>query len=64
VLAGAKFVDATGSEITGNMANNGAVNVTLSTSTTSYTVPTGYHNGSGTVAISLEAKSATPSTAY
>lgn len=62
VLTGAKFIDATGSEITGNMSNNGAVSVTLSTATTSYTVPTGYHNGSGTVSVTLETKSATPST--
>lgn len=49
-------------EITGSMTNNGAVSQTLTTSTTSYTVPAGYHNGSGTVSITTETKSATPAT--
>lgn len=49
-------------EITGTMPNNGAISQTLTTSTTSYTVPTGYHNGSGTVSITTETKSATPAT--
>lgn len=44
------------------IANNGAVSKTLSTSATSYTVPKGYHNGSGTVKITTETKTATPST--
>lgn len=46
--------------ITGSMPNNGAVSQTLTPSTTSYTIPAGYHNGSGTVSISTETKSATP----
>ena len=49
-------------EITGTMTNNGAVSQTLNTTTTSYTVPAGYHNGSGTVSITTETKSATPAT--
>ena len=49
-------------EITGTMPNNGAISQTLTTSTTSYTVPAGYHNGSGTVSITTETKSATPAT--
>jgi hypothetical protein len=46
------------------MANNGAVSKTLDATTNnqSYTVPAGYHNGSGTVNIVLETKSATPTT--
>ena len=50
-------------QITGSMTNNGAVSKTLdaTTSNQSYTVPAGYHNGSGTVSITLEEKSATPS---
>lgn len=50
--------------LTGSMPNNGAVSKTLdaTTSNQSYTVPAGYHNGSGTVSITLEEKSATPST--
>ena len=51
-----------GSKVTGSMADNGAVRKTLDSSTTSYTVPAGYHNGSGKVNISTETKTATPTT--
>ena len=63
VLYGKVFVNSTG-EVTGSMTNNGAVSKTLdaTTSNQSYTVPAGYHNGSGTVSITLEEKSATPTT--
>ena len=47
---------------TGSMPDNGAVSQTLDTTTTSYTVPSGYHNGQGTVSITTQSKSATPST--
>lgn len=62
VLAGKVIVDATGASITGTMANNGAVNKTLDATSNNqtYTVPAGYHSGSGTVKIVLEQKSATP----
>lgn len=51
-------------EITGTMPNNGAVSKVLDATSNNqtYTVPAGYHNGSGTVGISLEEKSVTPST--
>ena len=49
-----------GTRLTGTMANNGAVSKTLDTSTVSYTVPVGYHNGSGKVQIVTQTKSATP----
>ena len=62
VLSPKVIVDATGATITGTMPNNGAVSQTLTATTTSYTVPAGYHNGSGTVSIVTETKSATPST--
>ena len=42
---------ARGSEITGTMPNNGAVSGTISTKAGVYTVPIGYHDGSGTVQI-------------
>lgn len=63
VLAGKIIVDATGASVTGTMTNNGAVSKTLDATTNnqSYTVPKGYHSGSGTVQIVLEEKSATPS---
>lgn len=41
-----------GVKITGKMANNGAVSGTISTKDGAYTVPQGYHDGSGKVAIS------------
>lgn len=64
VLASKIIVNSSGEAVTGTMPNNGAVSKTLdaTTSNQSYTVPAGYHNGSGTVSITLETKSATPST--
>ena len=64
VLAGDVFVNSSGDEVTGTMNNRGAVSKTLDASTgnQSYTVPSGFHNGSGTVTIVLEEKSATPTT--
>lgn len=41
-----------GSVVTGTMTNNGAVSGTISTKTQQYTVPAGYHDGSGKVQIS------------
>ena len=40
-----------GSKIHGSMPNNGAVSGTISTVAGTYTVPSGYHDGSGTVQI-------------
>lgn len=40
-----------GSKVTGTMPNNGAVAGTISNLSTPYTVPQGYHDGSGTVGI-------------
>lgn len=39
-------------KLTGTMTNNGAVAGTLTTASQVYTVPNGYHDGSGTVQIS------------
>lgn len=41
-----------GSKLTGTMVNNGAVTGTISTKAGQYTVPIGYHDGSGKVGIS------------
>ena len=60
VLTGKVFTSSTGVVTTGTMTNNGAVTKTLSTTTTSYTIPKGYHSGSGKVSITTETKSATP----
>lgn len=40
-----------GNKVTGTMKNNGAVSGTISTKTGTYTVPQGYHDGSGKVQI-------------
>lgn len=64
VLATKVIVDATGASVTGTMANVGTVTRTLDATTgnQSYTIPAGKHSGSGTVSITLETKSATPTT--
>lgn len=43
---------ANGSKVTGTMPNNGAVTGTISTKAGQYTIPQGYHDGSGKVGIS------------
>lgn len=40
-----------GNKITGSMTNNGAVTGTISASTAQYTIPSGFHDGSGKVSI-------------
>ena len=50
ILAG-KTAHARGVQLTGTMPNNGAVAGTISTKAQVYTVPQGYHDGSGTVQI-------------
>lgn len=60
VLTGKIFVAADGTVTTGTMVNNGAVSKTLDGTTISYTIPKGYHSGSGTVKIVLETKTVTP----
>lgn len=46
-----KTAHARGSLITGEMTNNGSVTGTISTKAGQYTVPQGYHDGSGKVSI-------------
>lgn len=41
-----------GNKVTGTMPNNGAVTGTISTKAEQYTIPQGYHDGSGKVSIS------------
>ena len=60
-LTGKIFVLADGTVATGTMPNNGAVTKKLDTSTIKYTIAAGYHSGTGTVTITLEEKSVTPS---
>ncbi len=40
-----------GAKVTGSMVNNGGVTGTITTKAQEYTIPTGYHDGSGKVAI-------------
>lgn len=51
ILAG-KTAHARGALLTGTMTNNGGVTGTISTKAGQYTVPQGYHDGSGKVGIS------------
>ena len=52
VLEGAVYVDSTGAVKQGAMPNKGAVSATIDgMTTTSYTIPAGYHNGSGVVSL-------------
>lgn len=62
VLANKIIVNAAGETVAGTMTNNGAVSKTLDATANnqSYTVPKGYHSGAGTVKVTLEEKSATP----
>ena len=50
VLNGKTF-HARGTALTGTMTNNGAVTGTISTKAGTYTIPQGYHDGSGSVSI-------------
>lgn len=61
VLTGKVIVLADGTVKAGTMPDNGAVSKTLDATTVTYTIPAGYHNGSGKVTITLEEKSVTPS---
>ena len=63
VLAGKIFVTSAGAVTTGEMPNNGAVNKTLTAQEQNYTIPKGYHSGTGSVSISPESKTATPTKA-
>ncbi len=59
VLTGKVFVDSTGAQKSGTMANNGAVAATIDgLNTTSYTIPAGYHSGSGTVTLTNDIENA------
>ena len=60
VLTGKIFVTSNGAVLSGTMPNNGSVSKTLDGTTITYTIPAGYHSGSGTVKISLETKTVTP----
>lgn len=50
ILSG-KTAHARGAQLTGSMTNNGAVSGTILTKAGTYTIPQGYHDGSGSVSI-------------
>lgn len=60
VLTGKVFVTCDGTVTPGEMINNGAVDKSLDVTTVTYTIPKGYHSGSGKVQIVLETKTVTP----
>lgn len=64
VLAGKIIVTSDGSVVAGSMVDRGSVTTTIDTRTdhTSYTIPEGYHDGTGTVSLVNEEKAVTPST--
>jgi hypothetical protein len=61
VLTGKIYVNSDGEVVPGEMMNNGAVNKTLDITTISYTIPKGFHSGSGKVQLVLETKQVEPS---
>lgn len=59
VLDGDIFVDASGAAVEGTMPNKGAVAATIDgLTTTSYTIPKGYHNGNGKISLSSDIEAA------
>lgn len=63
VLTGKVLVTADGTVTTGTMVNNGDVDVTLTGTVVTYTIPKGYHSGAGTIKIVLEDRTVTPTKA-
>lgn len=59
-LVGKILVLADGTTAPGTMPNNGAVNKTLDAVSVTYTIPKGFHDGTGVVKITLETKTVTP----
>lgn len=59
VTDGSFFVDSTGALVEGTMPDKGAVTATIDgLTTTSYTIPAGKHNGSGTVSLTSDIENA------
>ena len=61
VMTGKVIVTADGAITPGEMINNGTVDKSLDVTTITYTIPKGFHSGSGKVQIVLETKTVTPS---
>lgn len=63
VLTGKIIVLSDGTVVTGTMANNGAISKVLDATTVEYTIPKGYHPGTGKVKITVEQRTVTPTKA-
>lgn len=57
VLTGKVFIASTG-KVTGTMANNGAVSGSVGLISEKYTIPAGYHSGTGTVTLNGDIEAA------
>jgi hypothetical protein len=60
VLVGKIIVTKNGETVAGTMTNNGGVEKILDATTITFTIPKGYHDGTGKVEIVLEEKNVTP----
>ena len=60
VLTGFVFVNKSGAVVAGSMPDIGAASGTLNCDYTSFAIPEGYHNGKGSVTITLQSKEVTP----
>jgi hypothetical protein len=60
VLTGAYYVNSIGELKEGTMTNNGAVTSVVSVATPEFTIPQGYHDGTGKVSIEAQTKEFTP----
>lgn len=58
VLSGKTFTSSNGLAISGTMTNQGKKTATLNATTTSYTIPAGYHDGTGSVSVGTAAHTA------
>lgn len=59
VLTGKDYVDSSGTLVHGSMVNNGGVTATIDgLNNMSYTIPEGYHDGTGTVSLTSDIEDA------
>lgn len=55
VLAGKTFINSSGTYVTGTIINRGGITATIDgISDASYTIPQGYHDGTGTVSLTSD----------
>lgn len=60
VLANKIIVDSTGKSIAGTMRNNGSKSGGVASGKQSYTIPAGYHDGTGVISAATTSKTVTP----